>query len=161
MTRALFFLMSTGLCGTLAAQNPASPPSLVRRYGGTYETDQLLAEPRVQRELALLLGSEEQHLRRNLFVTGSIDVLGGMLVISGNAAHQGGEEEAVLCIAEPLAIHGAILTAGRVKVYSRVPDYEALPLCIKDWITQANSGHRDRWQRPTNVELVAPRKPGS
>lgn len=49
-------------------------------------------------ELARLLGGERGHLERNLNVSGSVDVIGGVLAISGNAPHRGTEEEAVVCV---------------------------------------------------------------
>ncbi len=130
----------------------------LRRYAGEYTWDRMLEEPPVKAELTRLLGPELDHLRRNLFVAGAIDLIGGYLAITGNAAHQGGLEEAVVCIAEkPIAVHAAILTGGRIRIYSRAKGYEGLPICIMDWITQANSEHRDRFQKPANVDLIPPR----
>jgi len=147
----LFFLPNE-----MSAQ--AGRDSSLRRYAGTYVWDRLLAERPVRRELVQLLGPELSHLERNLFVSGSVDLIGGLLAISGNAAHQGGEEEAIVCIAEnPVAVHVAILTGGRIKVYSRAKAYESVPICIMDWVTQANSEHRDRFQKPANVDLIPPR----
>lgn len=144
------------LPGEIGAQ--ATRQSILRRYAGEYTWDHLFEEPPVKAELNRLLGPELEHLKRNLFVAGSIDLIGGYLAISGNAAHQGGEEEAIACIAEkPVAVHVAILTGGRIKVYSRATGYEGVPICIMDWITQANSEHRDRFQRPANVDLVPPK----
>lgn len=149
-------LIASGL-SSASAQSPR-PRSLVERYAGTYIWDRMLKEPPVRRELVQLLGSELSHLEQNLFVAGSIDLIGGSLAISGNAAHQGGLEEAMVCIAEkPIAVHAAMLTGGRIKVYSRAKGYEGLPICIMDWITQANSEHRDRFQKPANVDLVPPK----
>jgi hypothetical protein len=153
-------LLVTGLARPGSGQTGS--PSLTRKYAGAYTWDKLFEETRVRSELASLLGSELSHLKNNLFVAGSIDLLGGYLAISGNAAHRGGEEEAIACIAEnPLAVHAAILTGGRIQVYSRAKGYDGLPICIMDWITQANSEHRDRFQKPSNVDLVPPRPPSS
>ena len=49
------------------------------------------------------------------------------------------------------AVNAAILSAGAIAVFTRIGDYASLPLCIKDWVTQVNSGHRDRFTRPPNV----------
>ena len=130
----------------------------LRRYAGAYTWDKMFEEPPVKAQLTRLLGSELDHLKNNLFVAGSIDLIGGFLAISGNAAHRGGEEEAIVCIAEkPVTVHVAILTGGRIKVYSRAKGYDGVPICIMDWITQANSEHRDRFQKPANVDLIPPR----
>ncbi|MGQ0703661.1 MAG: hypothetical protein ACT4PM_11070 [Gemmatimonadales bacterium] len=148
------------LTGARQAAHAQAPPteSLVRRYAGSYDKDALLRERAVRTELIRLLGTERAHLERNLFVSGSIDLLGGWLVVTGNAAHGGGEEEAVVCMAEPpLTVHVALLSGGRIQVFTRAAGYDGLPICIKDWITQANSGHRDRFSRPPNVEVKAVR----
>jgi hypothetical protein len=156
MKRMVLLLLLAGPAAPLAGQG--QPESLVRRYAGSYETNQLLADSRVRGELAAVLGAELAHLRRNLFVAGSVDLIGGWLAISGNAAHQGGEEEAIVCIAEkPVTVQAAILTGGRIRAFSRVQGYDGLSICIKDWITQANSAHRDRFQKPANVDLIRPR----
>jgi len=147
----------------LAATAHAEPPAptggeLLRKYAGSDDTDALLREPAIRSELAPLLGSELEHFERNLFVRGSVDVVSGSLSLSGNAPHGGTEEEAVLCVATyGGAVSAAILSGGAITVYSRTPDYGAQTRCIKDWITQANSGHRDRFERPANVRLAAPR----
>ena len=162
--RAAFFCtgLIAGAISSAAAQSPARERTLVERYAGTYVWDRMLREPPVRRELVQLLGSELAHLEQNLFVAGSVDLIGDHLAISGNAAHRGGEEEAIVCIAEkPVAVHAAILTGGRIKVYSRAKGYDGLPICIMDWITQANSEHRDRFQKPANVDLMPPRPPSS
>ena len=152
---ALILLLVTPASGVWA-QTGTTPR--LRHYAGSYTWDRLLAERPVRRELTFLLGSELSHLERNLFVSGSIDLVGGHLAISGNAAHQGGEEEATVCIAEnPVTVHVAILTGGRIRVYSRAKGYDGLPICIMDWITQANSEHRDRFQKPENVDLIPPK----
>lgn len=156
LPRRMALLLFLLIPGAVAAQAPRQTG--LRRYAGAYTWDHMFDEPPVKAELNRLLGPELEHLKRNLFVSGSIDLIGGYLAISGNAAHQGGEEEAIACIAEkPVAVHVAILTGGRIKVYSRATGYEGVPICIMDWITQANSEHRDRFQKPANVDLVPPK----
>ncbi len=141
--------------GVLVGQGEPGP--LVRRYAGTLVYDRMLAEPPIASELGSLLGSARAHLDRNLFVAGSVDLIGDHLAISGNASHGGGEEEAIVCIGErPPAVHAAILSQGSIRIYSRVVSYRSLPRCITDWITQVNSAHRDRFEQPANVELKRP-----
>jgi len=45
----------------------------------------------------------------------------------------------------------AILSKGRVTVFAKDRIYDKLMLCIKDWITQVSSRHRDRFAQPKNV----------
>jgi len=133
--------------------------SLVRRYAGGYEWDALLREPPVRAELGRLLGAELAHLERNLFVSGTIDLIGGWLVVTGNAAHGGGEEEAVVCIwGDRFSVSVGILSGDTIRVFTPATTYDGVPICIKDWITQVNSGHRDRFEPAGNVRLV-PRRP--
>jgi hypothetical protein len=51
-------------------------------------------------------------------------------------------------------VSAAIFSIGSITVYSEHPDYNSQGLCIKDWITQVNSGHRDRLAVPANVRIV-------
>lgn len=132
----------------------ASIPVLVTRYAGNYDTDALLRESFVSGALDTLLGAEKQHFMENLDVRGSVDLVSGVLSLAGNAVHGGGEEEAVLCL-EPrnCTVSAGLLSAGEITVYSPDPEYDAQNLCIKDWITQVNSAHRDRFWKPNNVRL--------
>lgn len=131
---------------------------MLAKWGGSYDADALLREPAVRDELQKLLGKQLPHLERNLNVKGAIDVIGSILSISGNAPHQGTLEEAVVCVRPTdLAIEAAILSRGMITVFSRAQKYEYATLCIKDWITLANSRHVDRLSRPKNVRVVNPR----
>ena len=149
-------LLVSGLAISAYAQRPPASPGeeMLRKYAGSYDTDALLHEPQIRERLLRLLGEELPHLERNLDVKGSIDVIGGVLSVSGNAPHQGTEEEAVVCVnATNLEVSAAILSRGIVTVYSAAGQYASLPLCVKDWITLANSAHHDRMTKPANVRL--------
>jgi len=89
-------------------------------------------------------------------VRGAIAYDGGSLVVSGNAPHKGGEEEGVICVNpySPSLVEAAIFSRGRITVFTTAEKYEYLSLCVKDWITQANSGHRDRMTQPKNVSMT-------
>ena len=94
---------------------------------------------------------------RNINVTSDIDRIGGALAIVGNAPHKGGEEEGAICVSEyDGSVQAAILSKGRISVFARQPSYDGLMLCIKDWITQVNSGHHDRFTQPKNVAFGKP-----
>jgi hypothetical protein len=129
-------------------------------YVGTYETDQLMADTRVAPLLQRIAGPHLEHLQHNLNVLGSVDLVGGWLKLAGNAPHGGTEEEAVLCISPDRAeLHAAILSKGEITVLTELAAYVNLPLCIKDWITQVNSLHKDRMVLPANVSLEKPARP--
>ena len=118
-----------------------------------------LDEPAVRERLTALVGDALPRLRRNLNVTAAIAVVGGALSVSGNAPHRGGEEEAVVCVAPSTpAVQGAVLSGGPITVRAAVPGSDGAPRCIKDWITQVNSGHLDRLRAPANVRVVGPRQ---
>ena len=51
-------------------------------------------------------------------------------------------------------VSAAIFSNGAVTAYSRGGGYDNLPICIKDWITQVNSGHKDRFEQPQNVRMA-------
>ena len=53
-------------------------------------------------------------------------------------------------------MQAAILSKGRITVFAKDPSYDSLMQCVKDWITQANSGHRDRMTQPRNVQFGRP-----
>ncbi|MEO8079162.1 MAG: hypothetical protein ABI641_01440, partial [Caldimonas sp.] len=110
----------TALAAVLAfamAAAAAAPPdpaqAMLARYGGSYDADALLKEPAVRTELARLLGGELKHLQRNLSVAGGIGIVGGVLSYDGNADHQGGQEEAVVCVAPPGSLVEAAILSRR------------------------------------------------
>lgn len=59
-----------------------------------------------------------------------------------------GNYDADSLLREPF-VSAALLSNGAVTIYSANPDYGAQNLCIKDWITQVNSAHHDRFLHPT------------
>ena len=153
-------LVSVLVAGSNAAQNSAPTPGqeLLREFAGSYDTDAFLRHPSFRPQLERLLGEELEHLEWNLNVKGSVDVIGGWLAVSGNAPHQGTEEEAIVCVSTyNLEVGAAILSKGTVTAYARDGTYDSLPLCVKDWITQVNSQHKDRFDQPQNVRMAGAR----
>jgi hypothetical protein len=146
------------LIAPLAASAQASGRPLLKKYIGNPDTDALLREPAVQSQLQALVGKQLPHLLRNLNVRSDVELIGGALALVGNAARGGGVEEGIVCIADhgptPL-IEAAIFSKGKIAVYAKAAQYDYLMICIKDWITQVNSGYRDRMTQPKNVQLVA------
>ena len=144
--------------GALAQGSTAPTRPLMKKYIGNPDTDALLKEPAVRAQLEAMLGKQLPVLVRNLNVKGEVELIGGALALSGNAPHKGGEEEAIVCIADagPVPyVEAAIFSKGKVTIFTKSPQYEGLSICVKDWVTQVNSGHRDRFTQPRNVQLVA------
>ncbi len=140
----------------LAQGNAAPARHLMKKYIGNPDTDALLKEPAVRSQLEAMLGQQLPRLIRNLNVKGDVELIGGALALQGNAPHKGGEEEAIVCIADqgptPL-VEAAIYSNGKVTIFAKGPQYEYVMICVKDWVTQVNSGHRDRSTQPKNVKL--------
>jgi len=140
-----------------AKAREAQAKALTAKYTaepGRHDSDGLLKEPAVRAELQRVVGNQMTKLMQNISVRGSIAFDGGF-AISGNANHQGGEEEGVVCVS-PFGptVEAGIFSKGRITVFATAEKYEYLTLCVKDWITQVNSGHRDRFTQPKNVQVV-------
>ena len=138
-----------------AQADEASQRAMIAQWAGNYDTDAFLREPAIHTELQKLVGSELEHLMHNLNVRGSEDLNGQTLSVNGNAPHQGTEEEAIVCVlpGRP-AVEAAIFSKGVVTVFTHAQSYEYTSLCIRDWITLANSQHADRFVKPANVSLA-------
>jgi hypothetical protein len=152
---AVALLLPTGPAQVAAGDDARPGDELIDEWAGNYDIDAFFALPGIRTELHDLLGPEFNLLMTNLDVKGDIDLVRGALSVAGNAVHGGPEEEAVVCVMPAdLAVHAAILSAGRIRVYTRAAGYEALPLCIKDWITLVSAGYDDRFDPRDNVEVV-------
>jgi hypothetical protein len=144
-----------------AMEREAQARALLAKYTAAPardDTDGFLKEPAVRAQLQRVAGNQLPRLMQNLEVRTSIDLVGGGFRISGNAPHQGTEEEAVICV-NPFGpvVEAAIFSRGRITVFATAEQYEYLTLCVKDWITQVNSGHRDRFTQPKNVTVQRPK----
>ena len=154
---AVLWCLSCAFSAAHAQAAAAGKRPLFQKYVGSPNSDGLLREPGVRSQLEALLGKALPKLRQNIEVAGDVDLVGGALRVSGNAPHKGTEEEGIICISDvgtaPL-VEAAIFSKGRVTVFAKAEKYEYAMLCIKDWITQVNSMHRDRFDQPKNVQLV-------
>jgi hypothetical protein len=153
------FIGMADVCASamVARSDEGTTRAEIAKWAGSDDTDAFLRQPAVHAELQKLLGSEMSHLMHNLDVRGSVELIGWTLSVSGNAPHQGTEEEAVVCVVPGTSmVEAAILSKGAVTVYTRAAQYEYTNRCIKDWITLANSGHVDRFEQPKNVRVVKP-----
>lgn len=150
-----------GAHGDEAATRASAIRAMIVTWAGNYDTDAFLRQPEVHTELQKLLGPEIEHLMHNLNVRGTVDLNGQTLSVNGNAPHQGTEEEAIVCVTVlPLKtiVEAAILSMETITVYTRAGKYEHASICIKDWITLANSRHADRFAQPANVRVVSPKR---
>ena len=156
---AVIGVVAVFVSAAAAESDEASRRAMIGKRAGSYNSEGFLKEPAVRGELQKLLGAELDHLFRNLNVRGAVDLDDETLSISGNAPHQGTEEEAIVCATVlPLKtiVEAAIFSKGAVTVYTRAEKYEYASICIKDWITLVNSGHADRFIQPANVRVVKP-----
>lgn len=157
------YVAAISMVGLLASAGVAQSDKVIERamiakHAGSYDTDAFLKEPAVRAELQKLLGPELKHLMHNLNVRGAVDLNGQTLSVNGNAPHQGTEEEAIVCVTPgSMTVEAAILSKETVTVYTRTEKYEYASICIKDWITLANSRHADRFTQPANVRVVGPK----
>jgi hypothetical protein len=154
---AVISVVTLFVSASATQSDEAATRAMIVKWAGNYDTDAFLRLPEVRTELQKLLGPELDHLIHNLNVRGAVDLSGQTLSVNGNAPHQGTEEEAIVCVgAGSMAVEAAILSKNRVTVFTRAGKYENTSLCIKDWITLANSRHADRFVQPANVRVMNP-----
>ena len=160
--RSLALIAAIGMAAVcvsamVARSDEGAARAEIAKWAGSYDTDAFLRQPAVRGELQKLLGPELEHLMHNLNVRGAVDLGGQTLSVNGNAPHQGTEEEAIVCVTPgSMTVEAAILSKETVTVYTRAEKYEYASICIKDWITLANSRHADRFEQPKNVRVVKP-----
>jgi hypothetical protein len=135
----------------------AQAKALIAKYtssAGWEDSDALLKDPAVRAELQKVVGPQLPKLMQNISVHGPT-AFDGSFKISGNAPHKGTEEEGVVCVNPhaPSLVEAAIFSRGKISVFAAADKYEYLSVCVKDWITQVNSGHRDRTTQPKNVSV--------
>jgi hypothetical protein len=140
-----------------AKAREAQAKALIAKYtssAGWEDSDGLLKEPAVRAELQRVVGPQLPKLMQNINVHSPI-AFDGSFKISGNAPHKGTEEEGVVCVNPyaPSLVEAAIFSRGKITVFAAAEKYEYLSVCVKDWITQVNSGHRDRTTQPKNVSV--------
>lgn len=164
--RGALCVLALLLAALLAPAAQACTGKLARMlaYTGEYKTAEVLNDPAVAAVLKRLLGSELAHLKRNLGVTGPVDLISCDLVVSGNAPHQGGEENAIVDISVYSgSVAAAILSRGKIAIYADTGktaagmEYEeAVPLAIKDWLAVVYTKDYFRFHSPANAKLLPP-----
>lgn len=156
-------LMLTGL-PVVASAACSGKLAALQSYAGNSVSDwNLPAAPAVAARLSRLPAPIHQHLERNLDVAGPIDLIGCHLVLSGNAAHMGGEENAIVDVnlysgAVTIALH----SHGQTDIYLDADPtastlgglYGAVPGAVKQWAVLADLGFP--YQKPAGVRVHAP-----
>lgn len=146
---------------TIAGDSDWMRHPMIEQYVGTWAIAEFLEEPVIRGELHTLLGDHLTQLEESLGVTGAIEYFGNALAVRGNAPHQGGEQEGIVCVqpwSESPQVHAGLYSQGTVTVYTRQPRYEYLPICVKDWIALVSGRHVHRSKRPHNVDLKLPQE---
>lgn len=144
-----------------AAQDPdAAARALIARYVATYDVEQLLKEPAIRSELQAVAGKQLRAIETALSVNGGVEYIGGALAVAGNAPRQGGQTEAIVCIqpfgAKP-RVHAALLSNGKVTVFTRDERWDFLTTCIRDWAALARHGRDARMKLPPGVAMAVAR----
>ncbi|HEX5463121.1 MAG TPA: hypothetical protein VFW88_00210 [Burkholderiales bacterium] len=155
-------------CAALPLAAPAACTgkyAAMQSWAGSYLHEKnLLAAPPVAARLQQLPATVRNHLKRNLFVAGTIDLVGCGLVLTGIAAHMGGEEGAIVDLnlysgAVTIGIH----SRGRIDIWlDKAPAtatqrslYDEVPGAVRNWAVLADMGFP--YQQPRSVRVHAPR----
>jgi hypothetical protein len=110
------------------------------------------------------LGIDLTRLKSSLAVSGVVDLINCELVVEGNAAHRGGEQNAILS----LSLYSGIMTVGmldegRVRLWStphgsrEQGNYSHLPVHIRDWAYVAAGRFGSRSAPPPGVSMAPAR----
>lgn len=100
---------------------------------GTYHTGEVLDDPMVTAALARLVPDAPRvAISRNLQVAGPVDFIAGYLVLSGNAPHAGGEDEAQVWLKVYDGSAIVVLTQGGMRtLYADEDRYSYLPKVLR------------------------------
>ena len=151
--------------GSAQACSPNGRLSALAHYAGSQDGDfptTLYGEPAVQARLQRLPPTVLTHLQRNLEVRGPVDLVACELVLSGNAAHMGGVENAILDVnLYSGAVTAALLSRGQITIYlDRDPTagsgYSAVPISVRRWAVSAATGFRAAEHPPPGTQIVRP-----
>ena len=152
----LYLFLSLLVCMPSPSQTKLSAQDHQRlmSYINTYNSMKLLADPLVQPQLAHLMGAQISHLKRNLNVAGPIGVSSEMLTFSGNAPHQGMEENGFLGVSLYNGeVYACLLTKGKFEVYGKEKQYNFLPDAVRQWIEATWARLQLGIKDPPNVVL--------
>ena len=96
------------------------------KYIGTYNYDAILDDTVVKENLKTLVGEKElATIRQNLGVIGPIEFIETSLVLSGQAPHEGGSEEAMVFVElSDGTVRAGLLHEKKVTIYAKDSSYE-------------------------------------
>lgn len=161
------------LLGTASLAMVAAPAAGARctgkhaalmRYAGHDALDpgpSLLETPLLHARLEHLPAALRIHLLRDLDVRGPVDLIGCHLVLSGNAEHQGGAENAIVDVnLYSGAVTLGLLSRRRITVYldhdpGAGHSYDgAVPAAVRWWAAIASTGFVAAQRTPPGLHLV-------
>jgi len=133
------------------------------KYAGEYP-DKFLQEPVIRSRMVKLAGPDLARLDADLEVPGRVALIDCELVVRGNAAHQGGEHDAILSfnlfngrmtIGLQERDQVTVLTSSTEEATVAATVYDHLPTHVRDWALVSAHDFRSRGQPPPNVTVVS------
>lgn len=152
-------IISVLLAASLFAQKQ-NDFSHFKNLAGDYKAYDILEDAKLKSILKKMLGKEFNHLVTNLDVMGPVDLIGGNIVLQGNASHKGNEEMALLDInLYSGVVCAAIYSKGKIEIFTDKQNYSKsdnnnymnVPISIKDWLAVIGSNLKYRMEKPGNV----------
>jgi hypothetical protein len=130
------------------------------KYAGG-EPSKFLDSPPVKARIKALLGPAAARFKEDVEVSGPVELRGCELVLDGNAAHQGGERNAIVSF----SLYNGKTTAGiyekglvtiltEDRAATTPYHYDYLPAHVRDWALVASGGFRSRMLPPANVVVT-------
>jgi hypothetical protein len=114
---------------------PEAARTRLLRFVASDDTDAFLADSLLGLRLEHVLGAELAHLRQNIDVRGSVAYSSGMVYVTGNAPHHGGEEHGFVGIETYSGrICAAVYSRGRFDVYGAGTNRDGVPVALREWI---------------------------
>lgn len=122
-------------------------------YIGTDKAGVIIKDPIIAKALKDLSGKESaQLIRDNLFVHSPVNFIDGDIVITGNAAHQGRTERAILVVTlHSGEVRAGLLHEGKVILYAREKNYSFLPSALHEFAENSLLDHRNAQELPHGV----------
>lgn len=129
--------------------------SALAEYIGTYQVEDLLAEPRVKRATNAYLKGQSIDLNSIFNATAPIGFEDDCLILQGSPTGQADERGGYMniCIYNG-ETHLALKDKDGIRVYSGVSSYQFLPEGMRNWIYFNSHPDINRNIRPENVQMV-------
>lgn len=128
-----------------AAEAPPPPPAvplgwaMLPKVAGTFDAPfDMFGKGEIAAALKALIGDRMPALQKNLSVRGTIQKQGSIYYISGNAPHQGGEEQAYVLMDTPhKRVQVGLWEKGKLTVYAPQQGRLPLPADINQLLVQS------------------------